>query len=210
MRSKRWLVLCLVAMLFIAACGGDDGDSDEGGGGGEEEPAAACSEVETVEIEPAENYHVDGEYAADDYSTSPPAGGVHSLGFLSGGAIEKTPPPLGDSVHSLEHGSVIIWTNEVPEEEASAIETFVTENVAEDPFNPGDKWLEIMAVENNDMDTPIAFSAWGALQKCNTWDEAAAMSFLEEHYASGPEGEVACGGLLGPAATVPGCENAGQ
>ena len=202
MRSMRLFTVALLALLLVAvACGGDEGSDDSGS----EEQEAACEEVETVTVEESDNYHQEGTFAADDYSTSPPAGGVHALGFLSEGEIYPEPQAIGDAVHSLDHGAVIVWTNGVEEDVRTEIESWHKENVATDPFKPGTKYTAIIVVENPDMETPIAFSAWGALQRCNEWDSAAADAFLEQYYASGPEGTVACGGLLGDPVDVPRC-----
>lgn len=203
MRSTRLITVALIAIVMAGgACGG--GDSNEGSDTSEENQAA-CQPVEEVAIEEAEDYHQEGEFTADDYSTSPPAGGMHALSMLSEGEIYPKPQPLGNAVHTLDHGAVIVWTNGVEPEARSEIEAWHSETVPEDPFKPGNRYTAVIVVENPDMDTPIAMSAWGALQKCTEWDPAAADAFIEEHYASGPEGTVACGGLLGDPVDVPRC-----
>ena len=64
---------------------------------------------------PLSGQHDDREFTAADYETNPPAGGDHNPIPLAAGRFYTSPPPLGQSVHLLEHGAVIGWTNGLSE-----------------------------------------------------------------------------------------------
>ena len=199
MRGRIALTSVLALAAGVAACGGDDGKDEE------RKPQAACSSVKRVEVPKAANYHTNKNYTARDYNSRPPAGGPHSNGFLSAGK-GYSKAPMGDAVHSLDHGAVILWTNKLPAAEQRTVERVFNSLRAKDTFNPGNKYVQINGVENPDMPTKFAMSAWGVVQTCDRVDERAIRSFVEKYYASGPEGKtVACSGLLGKPPRVPAC-----
>lgn len=199
------VVSCLFVLMWTAAaCGGDD-DGDSG------ETAQACGPIEESPVEEARNYHANGTFTAADYAT-PPAGGIHSLDLVNDRKVYSETPDLGAVVHNMEHGSTVLWTNALPADQQSEAEAAFESMVAKDAFKPGDKYPSLMMIENPDMDVPFAISAWGWAQKCESFDEAAVVDFLAEHYASGPEGAIACNGSKemqafgGQVPEVPACE----
>jgi hypothetical protein len=167
-------------VLAIGACGGDDEESTTAASG-------RCGPIEEVEIGPVQ--HSDQEFTAGDYETNPPAGGDHNDPALQAGTFYRQPPPLGQSVHFLEHGAVIGWTNDLDEADEEAVE-----HEFNDVFKDG--YYQLATVENPEMDVPFALSAWGALQKCDSVDASVIRPFVEEWYASpkSPESGLACSG----------------
>lgn len=133
--------------------------------------------------------HFNRDFTADDYDTNPPTGGDHNPLPLEAGTVYSTPSGLGESVHLLEHGGVIGWTNDLPAAD---------QKLVEDAFNEeGSKgYFQLAVVENPDLDAPFALSSWGALQRCGSVDPGAIRSFIEEHYAPSTtaEGALACAG----------------
>ena len=202
----------IATALLIAACGDSEestssssststeteSTSTESSTTTEATTDGSCSAVETVEVEMAGD-HFDKDFAADDYATNPPTGGDHNPNPIQTGQFYDEPPRLGESVHALEHGAVIGWTNDLSPDEMATIEQ---------TFNAsyGKGYFQLAVVENPDLDVPFALSSWGALQKCETPDAAAITSFIEEHYAPAEtaEGGLAC---TGKASKLPACAN---
>lgn len=182
------------AVLALVACGGDD-ETSSGTTATDATASGPCGPIEEVDIGPVE--HDDKEFTVTDYDTIPPAGGDHNDPAIAAGGTYPDPPPLGQSVHFLEHGAVIGWTNGLSEADRAAVEDAFNE-VAQDGY------YQLAIVELPEMDVPFALSAWGALQTCESVDPAAIRSFVEEWYASPktPEGGLAC---QGDARTLPSC-----
>ena len=183
--------LLAAAAVAISACGGGDDDSSADTAGASTTTAAAgspCSPIQEVDV-PLSGQHEDREFTAADYDTNPPAGGDHNPVPLAAGRFYTSPPPLGQSVHLLEHGAVIGWTNGLSERDMQAVE---------DEFQKiaNDGYYQLATVENPDMDVPFALSAWGALQKCAQVDTATIRPFVEQWYASPKSAEsgLACQG----------------
>ncbi len=187
---RTLLIVALTAVLaLLVACGGDD---DETSSSSESTTTTAtvatdCDPIEEVDVGQVE--HVKGGLTADDYPTSPPAGGDHYDAATTASAVYPQPQPYGETVHLLEHGAVIGWTNGLSEADQAAVE---------EEFNAliDEGYYQIAVVENPDLDVPFALSAWGALQECASADTAAIRPFVEEWYASleTPEGVLACQG----------------
>lgn len=181
------LVAALVAVLAIAACG----DSDEDG---ETSPATTaagtgdCSPIEDVDV-PAVIDHPSREFTLADYETVPPAAGDHPPFALQPGRVYDESAPLGEAVHMLEHGGVIVWTNGLSEPDTNAIQDEV-----EAALNDG--YYMLATFELPELEGPMALSAWGALQNCEEVDPTVIRPFIDEWYASPKSGEagLACQG----------------
>ncbi len=191
--------LLAAAAVALAACGGggDNSSADTAGSSTTTAAAAgACTPIQEVDV-PLSGQHEDREFTAADYDTNPPAGGDHNPVPLAAGRFYTSPPPLGQSVHLLEHGAVIGWTNGLSERDMQAVE---------DEFQKiaSDGYYQLATVENPDMDVPFALSAWGALQKCAQVDTSAIRPFVEQWYASPKSAEsgLAC---QGDARALPNC-----
>ena len=178
-------ILLVGALLALGACGGDaEGEST----GSTATAAGPCGPIEEVDVLSFGN-HSDQQFTADDYETNPPTGGDHNPTPLQAGSFYRQPPPLGQSVHLLEHGAVIGWTNGLSKADEKSVEREFN-----DVFQDG--YYQLAVVENPDMDVPFALSAWGALQKCDEVDTSVIRPFVEEWYASPKSGEsgAACSG----------------
>jgi hypothetical protein len=183
MRTLAGIVV-VGALLALGACGGDDETTSATG---EATASGSCEPIEELDVGPVE--HSDQEFAATDYETSPPAGGDHNDPALQAGTFYRQPPPLGESVHFLEHGAVIGWTNGLSKADEKAVETEFN-----DVFQDG--YYQLAVVEHPELDVPFALSAWGSLQKCAEVDVSVIRPFIEAWYASpkSPESGLACEG----------------
>ena len=190
-----------VPVLALVACGGGDSTSPSASAPDNSATSAdtsggPCSPIEEVDV-PLSGQHLDKEFTAADYPTNPPAGGDHNPTPLQAGSFYKDPPPLGQSVHLLEHGAVIGWTNNLSAADQKQVEATFNET-----FKDG--YYQLAVVENPDLDVPFALSAWGALQKCAKVDTSVIRPFVEQWYASPKtaEGGLAC---QGDARALPNC-----
>lgn len=116
-----------------------------------------------------------------EYDTVPPVGGPHrGRGVLPAGIYDEPLPmdpnaPLNttiyDAVHSLEHGSVIVWHNELTEAEQTELaREFAGERkVSVVPYP------ELAEHEGK----RVALTAWGRSQLCEDVDVEVVGSFIE-------------------------------
>jgi len=129
--------------------------------------------------------HVEGTV---DYTMSPPAGGPHNPVWLNCGIYDQ-PVPNENAVHDLEHGSVwITYQPDLPQAEIDKLKALTPSTYAVlSPFE--------------DLDAPIAISAWGAQLKVTDPDDPALQAFIDKYWksADAPEPGAPCtGGVDGP------------
>ena len=209
-------VIGLLLALAAAACG-DDGTAGGGGGGGEaagggpSTGAGAGAQVEelfpdadplpghdtcvvtiTTDIPLGSASHV--ELCSDvSYPTNPPSGGDHWPRWAAYGTYDQ---PVAHEllVHDLEHGAVALLHD--CEGCASVTEAFtqVTEAHGADPkcLQNGSVARFVIAPDPS-LDHPIALAAWGATYVATCVDVPSLTTFVEEHYAKGPEDTCAVG-----------------
>ncbi len=213
MNRAAALLAALCSCALLAACGGSDASTSSSTSqttsttdstdstataaiDGTE--TADCSAAETVDV-PMSGTHFDRDFAAGDYQTNPPTGGDHNPNPIETGKFYDEPPRLGESVHALEHGAVIGWTNGLSAEDLDAVHTAFNESY-------GKGYFQLAVVEDPDLDVPFALSSWGAMQKCEAPDPGVIASFIEAHYAPAEtaEGALAC---TGRASRLPACAN---
>ena len=125
--------------------------------------------------------HVEGEV---DYAQTPPAGGDHDAAWLNCGVYTE-PVPNENAVHSLEHGAV--WITYDP---AQVSDDDVAELEAQLPST------YTVLSPYQDMDSPIAVTAWNAQLKIDSADDARIEEFMKAYWRStnAPEPNAACTG----------------
>lgn len=124
--------------------------------------------------------HVDGRV---EYSTNPPTSGNHAAAAPTNGFYPSAPPPDERIVHSLEHGNVVMYWNPDKLDQASFDKL---KALYEDLKRSRARSCIILAQRQN-MDAPIALTAWGALATLDQFDEAAIRAFWRDYVAKGPE-----------------------
>jgi hypothetical protein len=129
--------------------------------------------------------HVEGTV---DYAMSPPAGGPHNQVWLNCGIYDE-PVPNENAVHDLEHGSVWITYNpDLPQADIDKLKAKTPSTYA-------------VLSPYEDLDSPIAISAWGAQLKLTDPDDPALDAFISKYWksADSPEPGAPCtGGLDAP------------
>jgi hypothetical protein len=115
-----------------------------------------------------------------DYGTMPPASGPHFPDPTAPGFYTAR-PAFGYLVHSLEHGSVVIYYDPAqltPEIEKS-LRAFITAN--------SDPEVGIVAVPDADFNYPFILTAWDKILKLGKYDPKVVTAFLAEYLGRGPE-----------------------
>jgi hypothetical protein len=118
-----------------------------------------------------------------EYKTMPPASGPHFPDPTAPG-FYTTRPAFGYLVHSLEHGSVVIYYDPAqlsPEIEKS-LRAFIKAN--------SDPEVGIVAVPDADFKYAFILTAWDKMLKLNKYDPQVIRAFLAEYLGRGPESPI--------------------
>lgn len=165
--------------------------------------AAGCGPVETVEAydpEASDQAHVDDLPTLDTYRTTPPASGPHSSVTLRAGIYDEA-PAIGEALHSLEHGAVIIWYDpNAPADDLEEVRQLVRESQDHTIMAPYD-FPDDGKAGRLPEGKQIALTAWHRQQVCDTPSAAVTAQFMskfrEPTYGGGEyEGEAPEAGIL--------------
>lgn len=120
-----------------------------------------------------------------EYGTSPPTSGSHYPHATPAGFYTET-PPLGNLVHSLEHGAVVIYYHSrgLSAETEQSLRAFVQAH-----RNP---WASVVVAPNPEPDPqfPYILTAWTKMLKMKEYDVKVVRAFLAEYLGRGPENPV--------------------
>lgn len=155
---------------------------------GDLEAAAKAADCELeLDLRDEGNDHLsDEDVPSVDFKTSPPTSGDHyagnepGAGALADGAYLET-PPVGRSVHALEHGRVAIqYSPDLSEQEQLELKGVFEEDPAGVLFFP-----------NDEMPFDVAITAWRQLAGCDAYEGAATLdvlrAFRDTYRGRGPE-----------------------
>ena len=143
---------------------------------------AANCEVGTHRIEGRDHT---GE--AVEYQTNPPTSGDHDPTPAQDGVYAPgNQPDVEASVHSLEHGRILIqYRKGTPAQRVNQLETLFNEEVK------GTQGYHTLLFENQtNMDADLAVTAWGRTLTCPTWNDKvfdAIRAFRRDRVDKAPE-----------------------
>ncbi|MDL1897848.1 DUF3105 domain-containing protein [Anaerolineae bacterium CFX7] len=109
------------------------------------------------------------------YKSIPPTSGTHNPLSYPAGIYDKN-ANITELVHSLEHGYIILYYNNIPQDQ---LDQLVRIQQA-DPY-------KVSVVEYPNMPQKIALAAWGNLQNCEGVNEQVIRSFVAQFRDHGPE-----------------------
>lgn len=171
------LAIVVYVVMFMGGGGGGAGLPDQG-------DQAVISEVETHESEGREHVSRDTEL---NYEQMPPTSGPHYNDWATGGFYdEETSPPLGELVHALEHGAVVVYYD--PE----GITPDVRESFRQYGDRYDDDFMSFIAVPTpvDDPEATYVVTAWTKQLTMDEYDEEKLRQFMAEYLGRGPEQEV--------------------
>jgi len=118
-----------------------------------------------------------------EYKTMPPTSGPHFPDPTAPG-FYTTRPAFGYLVHSLEHGSVVIYydPSQLTPEIEKSLTAFITAN--------SDPEVGIVAVPDSDFKYPFVLTAWDKMLKLDKYDPKVVKAFLAEYLGRGPENPI--------------------
>jgi hypothetical protein len=127
--------------------------------------------------------HEEKSFAASDYKTNPPTSGAHFPQWAQDGIYDPgNEPPLGELVHTLEHGRINIqYAPGTPKADRDKLEAFIADNGA---------YHMLLYQNQTKMPYKLAATAWDQLLGCNeindkTWD--ALRTFRDRYIDKAPE-----------------------
>lgn len=115
-----------------------------------------------------------------EYKTMPPTSGPHFPDPTAPGFYTSR-PAFGYLVHSLEHGSVVIYynPNKLTKDIESSLRNFVLAH-----SNPD---VGVIAVPDADFKFPFILTAWDKMLEMDKYDSQVVRAFLAEYLNHGPE-----------------------
>jgi uncharacterized protein DUF3105 len=176
------------------------------GGSGDEETAAATPEASNVTIPDQEigdvkeaakaagcklehpaiegATHEERTFTEQDYKTNPPTSGNHFPQWSDDGVYPTgSTPPLGELVHTLEHGRIDVqYKPGTPQETVDQLNALLADM---------ENGYHLLLFENQtNMDAAVAATAWGHSLKCPEMNDKvfdAIRTFRNEYIDKGPE-----------------------
>jgi len=109
------------------------------------------------------------------YKSVPPTSGTHNPQSYPAGIYDKN-ADITELIHSLEHGYIILYYNNIPQEQIDELVRIQQS----DPY-------KVSVVEYPNMPQKIALAAWGNLQNCEGVNEQVIRSFIAQFRDHGPE-----------------------
>jgi len=127
--------------------------------------------------------HADKTFTASDYKTNPPTSGTHFPQWAQDGVYDpQNTPPLGQLVHTLEHGRIDVqYKPGTSPQLVKQLEAFVAEN----------QGYHMLLFQNpTGMKPQVAATAWTQMLTCDNpgpkmWD--ALRAFRDRYTDKGPE-----------------------
>jgi uncharacterized protein DUF3105 len=181
--------------------------------------AAGCDAVQTTgnyADTPGEDPDIDHQHigsagmptapSLSTYATIPPASGPHDPTPLTAG-IYDTPPNVYQTIHSLEHGAVVIWY--APSATGQALDDLLAFYGQSDP-DVGQAKIIIAPYDFPDQGTDgqlpagvqMALVAWHRLETCSSVNLAAAFDFSSKFEVPGYGGRTYSGVAREPTAAI--------
>jgi len=184
-----------VVIAIVATGGGDEGDAQEPSDQANLptlpqqqatslEAAAKDSGCRVINAKYEGASHEEREFQPSDYRTNPPTSGNHFPQWAQDGIFGADElPPLGELVHTLEHGRINVqYKPGTPERIVRQLEAFMAEN--EDGYH-------MLLYQNpTGMEYQVAATAWTHLLGCREWNDKAIdalRTFRQRYIDKGPE-----------------------
>jgi hypothetical protein len=124
--------------------------------------------------------HISPGVPHDPYTTDPPTSGPHYAQNTEAGFYNEAP---ADEllVHNLEHGHVIISYNcsQLSAEACQTLKDQIQDVMSRAGVSAITGTLKLVGTPRPTMDTTLALTAWGRIEKLDTFDRARVMAFID-------------------------------
>lgn len=184
-------IVAAVVVALVSSTGGGSGDGPSTASASAEIPepaifdeqeAAEAAGCEVTQVPNEGSTHENREFTAEDYESNPPTSGNHFPTAAAEGIYEEGAAPLGELVHSLEHGRINVQYKPGTDPQViDQLETFAAEKQA----------YHLLMYENpTGMEPQIAATAWDWKLTCpeaNPEVFDALRTFYDAHLDKGPE-----------------------
>ena len=171
------IAIVVYVVVFMGAGGGGSSLPDSG-------DQAVVSQVTTQESEGTQ--HVDRGTELT-YEHMPPTSGPHYADWATGGYYDdETAPPLGEVVHALEHGAIVVYYD------PDGIDPDVRESFRQYGNRYTDDFMSFLAVPTpvEDPAATYVLTAWTKRLDMDEYDEETMRQFMAEYIGRGPEQQV--------------------
>ncbi|MEX2598301.1 MAG: DUF3105 domain-containing protein [Dehalococcoidia bacterium] len=139
--------------------------------GGGEDPGRVVSTQDP-------DHHPVGSLADFQYSSNPPSSGPHYNHWIRPWGFQGTPLVVGEVVHNMEHGGVVIWYQPDDATLAGQVNALVRDMGS----------TCIIAGSYADMEWEVAATAWGRILELESYDREALVDFINAYRERlGPE-----------------------
>jgi hypothetical protein len=141
---------------------------------------------EAVQIQGQE--HIDPGVPHDPYNSDPPTSGPHYPNPAETGFYEEAP---ADEylVHNLEHGYINIWYNcsSLTEEACTTLKNQIRDVMSRAGVSLITGTSKVNAAPRPNMETLLALTAWGRLQRLDEFESNAILRFIRAFRDNAPE-----------------------
>jgi hypothetical protein len=124
----------------------------------------------------------------DPYNSDPPTSGPHYDTPAEAGFYEQAPADES-LVHNLEHGHVIIWYNctGLSDEACTSLKNDIRSVMGRAGTSMVTGTPKVVAVPRPTMETQVALTSWGRLQRLDRFDANKILSFIRAFRDTAPE-----------------------
>jgi Protein of unknown function (DUF3105) len=187
-RRRQWLIIGVVAIVVVAGIVAIltlTGKTTPAVAALPSSPSSPDLVEETIPIQGRN--HIEPGTPHEPYNSNPPTSGPHYADQMipvPADFYDESNMPLDERiVHAEEHGYVVIWynCNKAPNGDCAALK----EGIRELRDALGD--TKLIAVPRTEMDTMIAMTSWGKLQRFDAFDVAQISAFYHRNLEQGPE-----------------------
>ncbi len=132
--------------------------------------------------------HINPGVPHDPYNSDPPSSGPHYAATVETGFYDEAPQDEY-LVHNLEHGHVIIWYNcsALAADACTALKDQIREVMSRAGVSLITGTSKINAVPRPTMDTTLALTSWGRLDKFDAFDRDRILAFIRAFRDNAPE-----------------------
>ena len=132
--------------------------------------------------------HIQPGASHEPYNSDPPTSGPHYVEPAQGGFYNETPSDE-QLVHNLEHGYVILWYNcsDLTSSQCDRLKSQIRGAMQAAGNSTLTSTPKLIAVPRPTLDTQLALTTWGRLDKFDAFDQNRIVNFIRAFRDHAPE-----------------------